>query len=159
MLNEEVYIMNLIFRKADRADVPEIVRLLTEDELGSSREQYSEIIPDSYYAAFDRINADKNNCLVTIELDGKIIGTLQLTFTTYMTYQGGRRAQIEGVRIDKDVRGKGIGQAMIEWAINKAREEGCHLIQLTTDKKRPDALKFYERIGFIASHEGLKYHL
>lgn len=101
--------MNILFRKANDADIPEIVRLLSEDELGSLREQYSEVIFDSYYAAFDRINADKNNCLVIVELDRKIVGTMQLTFTTYMTYQGGRRAQIEGVRIDKDVRGKGIG--------------------------------------------------
>lgn len=150
--------MNLIFRKATRADIHDIVRLLAEDSLASSREQY-ENIPASYYSAFDIINADKNNYLLMVELDGKIAGTMQLTFTTYMTYQGGKRAQIEGVRIDKDARGQGIGQAMIKWAINKAREKGCHVVQLTTDKRRPDALEFYKKLGFLASHEGLKLYL
>src|SRR5437773_1167926 len=113
--------MNIIFRKANRSDVPEIVRLLTDDNLGSSREQYSENIQSSYYSAFDVINQDKNNHLIVAELKGKIIGTMQLTFTTYMTYHGGKRMQIEGVRVDKNVRGQSIGNEMFTWAINKAR--------------------------------------
>jgi GNAT superfamily N-acetyltransferase len=151
--------MNIIFRKAIRADIPDIVRLLMDDNLGSSREQYNKNVPSSYYSAFDAINLDKNNYLVVAELDGKIIGTMQLTFITYMTYQGGKRLQIEGVRIDKTIRGRGIGQEMFKWAINKAKEEGCHVIQLTTDKKRPEALKFYKKLGFVDSHEGFKFHL
>jgi GNAT superfamily N-acetyltransferase len=150
--------MNMIFRKANRADISEIVRLLIEDKLGSSREKFNEVIPGSYYSAFDEISADKNNYLIIAELNGKVVGTMQLTFITHMTYQGGKRAQIEGVRVDNNVRGQGIGKAMIEWAINKAREEGCHVVQLTTDKKRPDALEFYKKLGFVASHEGLKLH-
>jgi GNAT superfamily N-acetyltransferase len=148
----------MIMRKANHSDVPEMVRLLADDALGASREKHNETVMSSYYSAFDIINADTNNFLMIAELDGKIVGTMQLTFTTYMTYQGGKRAQIEGVRIDKGVRGQGIGKAMIEWAIKKAQEEGCHVIQLTTDKRRPEALEFYLRLGFIASHEGLKLH-
>jgi GNAT superfamily N-acetyltransferase len=150
--------MNVNFRKANRSDVPHIVQLLAEDTIGMTREQYKEPLPQSYYAAFDVINADKNNWLIVAELDNKIIGTLQLTFITYLTYQGGKRALIEGVRTDKSVRGKGIGRAMLEWAIQKAKEEGCHVVQLTTDKRRPDALEFYKKLGFVASHEGLKLH-
>lgn len=150
--------MNIIIRKANRSDVSEIVRLLADDALGASREDHNETIMPSYYSAFDIINADKNNYLMITELDGKVVGTMQLILTTYMTYQGGKRAQIEGVRIDKNMRGRGVGKVMIEWAIKKAQEEGCHVIQLTTDKRRPEALEFYLKLGFIASHEGLKLH-
>lgn len=151
--------MNIHFRKAIRADIPAIIRLLADDTLGATREQYTEPLPNQYYAAFEKIDSDKNNYLIVVELENQIIGTLQLTLITYLTYQGGKRALIEGVRTDKSVRGKGIGKAMFEWAINKAREEGCHMIQLTTDKKRPDAFEFYKKLGFIASHEGMKLHL
>ena len=89
----------------------------------------------------------------------KIIGTSQLTIITYLTYQGGKRGQIEGVRIDESYRGQGIGKLMIEWAINKSRELNCHLVQLTMDKKRFETIDFYQKLGFIASHEGLKLHL
>lgn len=150
--------MNIHFRKATREDVPAIIRLLADDPLGAAREQYTNPLPNKYYAAFDEINSDKNNYLIIAEFDGNVIGTLQLTFITYLTYQGGKRALIEGVRTDKSVRGKGIGKAMLQWAINKAKEEGCHVVQLTTDKKRPDALEFYKKLGFIASHEGVKLH-
>lgn len=151
--------MNILFRKANRSDVPEIVRLLSDDDLGSTREQYNENIPSSYYLAFDVINEDKNNYLMVAELAKQIIGTLQITFITHLTYQGGKRALIEGVRTDKSVRGKGIGRVMLEWAIQKAKAEGCHVVQLTTDKRRPDALEFYKKLGFVASHEGLKLSL
>jgi GNAT superfamily N-acetyltransferase len=151
--------MNIHFRKAVRTDVPAIVHLLAEDDLGATREQYIEPIPNRYYSAFDIINADENNYLIVAELDGNVVGTLQLTLIMYMTYQGGKRALIEGVRIAKSVRGKGVGKAMLEWAINKATDEGCHVVQLTTDKQRQDALEFYKKLGFTASHEGLKLHL
>lgn len=151
--------MNIHFRKATRSDVPTIVRLLADDSLGDTREKYTEPLPIQYYEAFDEINSDKNNYLIIAELDGQVVGTLQLTFITYLTYQGGKRALIEGVRIDQSVRGKGIGKSMLEWAINKAREKSCHVVQLTTDKKRSDALQFYKSIGFIASHEGMKLYL
>jgi len=151
--------MGLLIRKAIHSDVPEIVRLLQDDDLGVSREKYHESIPPSYYSAFSVIDRDKNNYLVVAEIDGKVVGTMQLTFITYLTYQGGKRAQIEGVRVDETVRGKGIGKALFEWAIEKSKAEGCHLVQLTTDKKRKDALEFYRSIGFVASHEGMKLHL
>jgi len=146
-------------RQAEYNDVPEIVRLLAEDDLGKRREHFTSPLPQAYYAAFKEISADKNNWLMVAETEGKIVGTLQITFIPYLTYQGGQRALIEAVRIDKAFRGQGIGKLMIEWAIAKAKEKNCCLIQLTTDKSRQDALIFYTKLGFIASHEGLKLHL
>ena len=96
--------------------------------------------------------------MVLESVDGAIIGTMQLSFIQYLTYQGGIRAQIEAVRVRKDYRGKGLGEEMFKWAIERAKERNAHLIQLTTDKKRPEALKFYEKLGFKASHEGMKLH-
>lgn len=94
-----------------------------------------------------------------VEDGSRIIGTSQLTIITHITYQGGKRGQIESVRIDESYRGRGIGKLMIEWAINKAREVGCHLVQLTMDKKRLETIEFYKKLGFEATHEGLKLHL
>ena len=149
----------MIIRKATENDLSSIVKLLANDPLGMKRECYQDPLPESYRRAFFEINADKNNFLVVVEENNKIVGTLQLTFITYLTYQGGKRALIEGGRIDESCRGKGLGKKLFEWAIEKSREEKCHVIQLTTDKKRPDALEFYIKLGFIASHEGLKLHL
>lgn len=149
----------LQFRQATMSDVHHIVRLLADDNLGNLREQFAAEIPSSYYQAFATINADQNNWLIVVELDKQVIGTMQLTYITYMTYQGGKRAQIEGVRIDKSVRSQGIGQAMFEWVMQKAKADGCHLVQLTTDKRRPEAIKFYENLGFSATHEGMKLAL
>ena len=146
-------------RKAIRDDVPYIVSLLADDLLAAQRECCQTPLSQQYYSAFQAIDADQNNYLAVAELDGKIVGTLQLTFITHLTYQGGRRAQIEAVRVNKAYRGKSIGRTMIEWAIAKARQNNCHAIQLTTNKKRLDALKFYEKLGFAATHEGMKLHL
>lgn len=151
--------MNLNIREAKREDLPAIIRLLVDDSLGQQRESYQEPLPQQYYTAFEEIDADKNNYLIVVEEDQKIIGTLQLTTIFYLTYQGGRRGQIEGVRIDQSYRGLGIGNFMIKWAIQKAKELNCHLVQLTMDKKRDDTIDFYKKLGFIASHEGLKLHL
>jgi GNAT superfamily N-acetyltransferase len=151
--------MHINFRKAVRADVPAIIRLIADDPLGATREQFSDPLPAVYYNAFDDIDSDKNNFLIVAEFDNQVIGTLQLTLITYLTYKGGKRALVEGVRTDKCVRGQGVGKAMFEWAIQKAKDKGCHVIQLTTDKKRPDALEFYKKMGFVASHEGMKLHL
>ena len=151
--------MKLQFRKATKADVPHLVRMLADDTLGAKRENYVEPLPQQYYSAFAAIDADKNNYLLVAELENKIAGMLQMTITTYLTYQGGKRALIEGVRTEKTLRGKGIGKEMLTWAIDKAKSEGCHVVQLTTDKKRPEALAFYEKLGFAASHEGMKLHL
>lgn len=146
-------------RPAKREDLPNIVRLLANDVLGTQRECYQEPLPQKYYAAFDQIDADENNILIVVEDGNKIIGTSQLTIITYLTYQGGKRAQIEGVRIDEAYRGRGIGKLMIEWAIDKAYKAGCHLVQLTMDKKRLETIEFYKKLGFIPSREGLKLHL
>ncbi len=149
----------MIIRKATENDLSSIVKLLANDPLGMKRECYQDPLPESYRRAFSEINADKNNFLAVIEENNEIIGTLQLTFITYLTYQGGKRALIEGVRIDESCRGKGLGKKLFEWAIEKSREEKCHVVQLTTDKSRPEALEFYMKLGFSASHEGLKLHL
>lgn len=148
------------FRKATKADVPFIVQMIADDELGKLRENYQNPLPDVYYQAFANIDQDSNQELIVIENDeGEIIGTLQLSFIQYLTYQGGIRAQIEAVRIRSDQRGQGIGETLFKWAINRAKEKGAHLLQLTTDKQRPDALRFYEQLGFKATHEGMKLNV
>jgi GNAT superfamily N-acetyltransferase len=149
----------MTFRKAEKNDVATIVAMLADDELGKQREDFRTPLPEKYLEAFERISADPNQELMVLENEaGEVIGTLQLSFIPYLTYQGGVRAQIEAVRIRKDQRGRGIGKLMFEWAIDRARERKAHLLQLTTDKQRPEALKFYESLGFKASHEGLKLH-
>ncbi|MEX0291543.1 MAG: N-acetyltransferase family protein [Flavobacteriaceae bacterium] len=146
-------------RKAQRKDVDAIVSMIAMDKLGQTREDYRQPLPKKYYLAFDNIAQDPNQELVVIETEGKeVIGTLQLSFIQYLTYQGGIRAQIEAVRVHHQHRGKGIGNELFQWAINRAKEKGAHLLQLTTDKKRPEALKFYEKLGFKATHEGMKLH-
>lgn len=149
----------MIFREAKKEDLTEIVKMLALDKLGKLRENFRIPLPNVYYEAFDNITKDHNQELIVLEDNsGAVIGTLQLSFIQYLTYQGGIRAQIEAVRIREDQRGKGIGEKMFVWAIKRAQERGAHLIQLTTDKKRPEAVKFYEKLGFIASHEGMKRH-
>ncbi len=148
------------FRKAIQRDIPFIVQMLADDELGKLRENYQDPLPDRYYEAFANIQNDPNQELMVIENEaGKLIGTLQLSFIQYLTYQGGIRAQVEAVRIRSDQRGQGIGEAVFTWAIQRAKERGAHVLQLTTDKQRPDAIRFYEKPGFKASHEGMKLHL
>lgn len=150
----------MIFREANREDVLEIVRMIANDKLGQLREDFKDPLPDQYYAAFENIKNDKNQELIVLENENKeVIGTLQLSFIQYLTYQGGIRAQIEAVRIHHDHRGKGIGKQLFNWAINRAKQRKAHVVQLTTDKKRPEALRFYEKLGFKASHEGMKLHL
>ena len=147
-------------RKATKNDVPFIVEMLAKDQLGSQREQFRDPLPHSYLKAFKEIDADPNQELIVMEDDlGNVVGTLQLSFLQYLTYQGGIRAQIEQVRIHESHRGKGLGKQLFQWAIDRAKEKGAHIVQLTTDKKRPDALLFYGNLGFKASHEGMKLHL
>ncbi len=148
-----------VFRRASRDDVPAIVRMLADDALGAKREAFVSPLPESYYVAFEAIDRDPNNELVVAELDGRIIGILQMTFIPYMTYRGSWRALIEGVRVDSAARSSGVGRKLFTWAIDRARQRDCHLVQLTSDKARPDAIRFYESLGFVASHEGMKLHL
>ena len=157
---DESFNKELIFRKAIEVDIPNIVKLLADDELGSKRENYKVPLPNSYYDAFQNIVLDKNQELIILENSNKeIIGTLQLTFIPYLTYQGGLRSQIEAVRVHKKFRGKGFGKKILKWAIKRSIDKGAHLVQLTTNKKRPDAIEFYKALGFRDSHMGMKLSL
>ena len=148
------------FRPATRDDVSAIVQMLADDELGQNREDFRTPLPAAYYQAFANIEEDPNQELVVVENElGETIGTLQLSFIQSLTYQGGIRAQIEAVRVHKEHRGEGVGRQFFLWAIERSKQRGAHLLQLTTDKKRLDALRFYERLGFQATHEGMKLHL
>ena len=147
------------FRKATKKDVPEIVKMLADDELGKIREDYKIPLPDVYYQAFENINQDSNQELMVVETGEKeIIGTLQLTFIQDLSHQGGLRAQIEAVRINKNQRGKGIGKKMFEWAIQQAKNRGAYLMQLTTNRQRPEAIEFYKSLNFNPSHVGMKMY-
>jgi GNAT superfamily N-acetyltransferase len=152
--------VTLEFRRARKDDLPAIVQLLADDPLGAKRERFASPLPESYHQAFAAIEADPNNELIVVEGEqGAIVAVLQLTFIPYITYQGGWRALVEGVRVAAPYRSSGIGRQLFEWAIERARQRGCHMVQLTSDKARPDAIRFYESLGFVASHEGLKLHL
>jgi len=150
----------LTFRRATRDDLTAIVALLADDPLGSQRERFVVPLPQSYVAAFAAIDRDPNNELIVVDVEQRsVVGVLQLTFIPYITYQGGWRALVEGVRIAPEFRSERVGERLFRWAIQRARERGCHVIQLTSDKARRDAIRFYERLGFVSSHEGLKLHL
>ena len=148
--------MILSFREARRDDVPRLVEMLADDELGALRERFADPLPDSYYEAFAAIETDPNNEIVIAESEGAIAGFLQLPYIPNLTHQGSWRAMVEGVRVDSAQRGAGIGQQLIQEAIRRAKQRGARLIQLTTDKTRQDALRFYESQGFQSTHEGLK---
>jgi ribosomal protein S18 acetylase RimI-like enzyme len=149
----------MTFRTAIEQDLPRIVDMLSDDVLGKQRERNEHPLPESYLKAFHAITADPNNELIIACIENAIIGVMQITFTPYITHQGGWRATIEGVRTAASTRSQGVGSELIRWAIKRAEERQCHLIQLTTDKQRPDALRFYEKLGFKATHEGLKLTL
>jgi len=147
------------FRKSISEDIPAIVEMLADDALGQQREKFQIPLPQQYVDAFEKIDADKNQELMVLENeDDEIVGTFQLTFIQYLTYCGGIRAQIEAVRVRKDKRGLGYGKHMFEWAIERAKQKKAHVLQLTTDKKRPQAIGFYKDLGFVQSHEGMKMH-
>ena len=145
-----------VFRPATAADLPAIVAMLADDELGRQRERPELPLDPRYDAAFSAIGADANQLLAVVEEDGEIVGCLQLSFIPGLSRLGMWRGQIESVRIAADRRGEGLGRFMFDWAIAECRRRGCGLVQLTTDKGRPDALRFYEDLGFSASHEGMK---
>jgi len=147
------------FRLARRSDLPAIVRLLADDELGSQRERYEDPLPQAYYAAFEQIEVDPNHELVVAELNGEVIGTLHLMLLPSISFQGGLRAQIESVRVDKNYQNRGIGSEMMNWIINRAGERGAYAVQLTSHQSRTDAHRFYERLGFKRSHLGMKLSL
>lgn len=148
--------MKLRFRSAQLADLPTIIRMLADDFLGSQRERCEDPLPESYIKAFREIEADPNNELIVAELEGEVIGTLQLTYTPSISFQGGKRCTVESVRVDEKLRGQGIGREMMQWTIERAKENGCASIQLTTNHDRVDAHRFYESLGFSKSHIGMK---
>ncbi len=138
----------LIFRRATREDVAAIVHLLADDPLGSKRECFADPLPQSYYDAYAAISGDANNELIVVEMGGAVVGMLQLTFIPYLNYRGSWRALIESVHVAAHLRGKGVGSALMRWAIARAQERGCRIVQLTTDKTRAEAKRFYEKLGF-----------
>lgn len=148
---------DVTLRKARREDVPVIVAMLADDALGATRERLDDLAP--YYAAFDGIDRDPNNLILVATKGREIIGSLQLNILRGLSRRGAKRAQIEAVRVASAHRGKGYGERIIRAAIEMARGEGCVLVQLTTDKSRKDAHRFYERLGFHATHEGMKLSL
>ena len=149
------------FRTAERADVPAILALLADDDISRARgfgaaSVVAEDADAAVWAAFEAIDASPNDELIVGELDGRTVATCQLTFTPGLSRGGAWRMTIEAVRVASAHRGGGIGRTMMAWAIDRARERGCRIVQLTTDKRRLDAHRFYESLGFTASHEGMK---
>lgn len=151
--------MNLHYRQAIETDIPVLIKMLSDDSLGKLREDASIPVNPCYLAAMQQIQNDPNNELTVVESDGEIVGMLQLTFIPYLTYKGSWRCLIEGVRIKQGFRGRGLGTQFFQWAIERAKERKCHIVQLTSDKQRTDAIRFYENLGFKASHEGFKLKL
>lgn len=149
--------MDLKIEQARRAELESLVALLADDGLGAGRED--PLKTEAYASAFEAIEEDPNQSLLVARLGSSVVGLLQLTFIPGLTYTGGWRAQIEGVRVARRARGGGIGQALVQAAIDRASRRGCCLVQLTTDVRRPEALAFYEGLGFQPSHVGLKLRL
>lgn len=147
---------DVAFRAATAADVPAIVALLADDVLGAQREKPGDA---AYGAAFDAIDADMNQVMAVADADGRVVGCLQLTFIPGLSLRGAWRGQIESVRVAADQRGSGLGRRMIGWAIEQCRARGCSMVQLTSNASRADARRFYEGLGFEASHVGFKRSL
>ena len=147
----------VLIREAVRGDLAAIVALLADDVLGKARDHA--VVDEAYLSAFDAIAADPRNLLVVAEDDEQGIACLQITYIPGLGRRGAERSLIEAVRVRSDRRGQGVGGLLISWVIDQARSRGCGLVQLTTDKSRVDALRFYGRLGFVASHEGMKLAL
>lgn len=150
---------NPTIRIATVNDLDAIIALLADDKLGAKRETTQQPLDQRYLDAFLAIDQDSNHLLVVAEIDAVIAGCLQLSFIPGLSRTGMWRGQIESVRVASTARGTGLGKQLVGWAIDAARKRGCGLVQLTTDKSRPEALKFYQQLGFVAGHEGLKLSL
>jgi len=148
---------DVVIRRATATDVPGIVAMLVDDEIGAGRESPDDLTP--YRAAFTAIDADPNQLLVVADRNGELIGTLQLTIIPGLSRQGATRGQVEGVRVASSARGTGLGTTLMQWSIEAARARGCTILQLTSDKARPDAHRFYLQLGFTQTHEGFKLQL
>ena len=147
-----------MFRDATEADLPRIVAMLADDPLGAKRERYEDPLPTAYLEALAAIRSSGGRVIVA-EREGLVVGCLQLTVIPNLSYQGSSRALVEGVRVDRACRGMGIGEALFRFAIEEARAVGCVMVQLTADRTREDAHRFYERLGFAPSHVGMKLML
>ncbi len=150
---------NAILREAREDELPKLVTMLISDPLGAQRESVDDASDRAYIDAFNAIAADPNNELLVLDVDGALAGMLQLTYIPNLTYQGSWRCLIEGVRIDSEFRNLGLGEQMFTLAVERAKQRNCALVQLTCDKQRPDAIRFYTKLGFNASHEGMKLKL
>ncbi|WP_410820918.1 GNAT family N-acetyltransferase [Micromonospora sp. 050-3] len=148
---------DVIYREAVRTDLPAVIALLADDVLGKARD-FTEI-DEAYERAFADIDADPRNQLIVAEQDGELVGCLQITYIPGLGRHGSERSLIESVRVRSDRRGQGLGRDLMIWAVDQARQRGCALVQLTTDKTREDAHRFYLSLGFVASHEGMKLAL
>ena len=147
----------LTFRRAQRSDVPALIALLSDDPLGRNRESPDD--PAPYYAALAEIEADPKQFLAAVELNGEVVGTFQITVIPNFGRKGMKRCLIEAVHTRTDLQGRGYGRAMMEWAIEYAREAGCGMVQLTSHHSRAAAHRFYERLGFEDTHAGFKLYL
>lgn len=148
-----------VFRRAVAADLEAIVAMLADDILGQERENTSLPLAQSYLDAFAAIEADPNQYLAVVELNGAVVGTLQISYMPGLSHQGAWRGEIESVRIASSARGSGLGRLMIQWAVEQCRQRQCRIVQLTSDRARTDAHRFYEQLGFTASHKGFKLTL
>jgi GNAT superfamily N-acetyltransferase len=151
--------VSLTYRKAAEADLPFIVKLLSDDAVRATDDRPEEPFHPRYVTALRELAADPNQMMMVALLDGETVGTIQLTFIPGLAALGSKRCLVEAVHIVPAHRGKGLGTQMMQWAVAQARERDCGMVQLTSNKKRLDAHRFYERLGFLKSHEGFKYYL
>lgn len=153
--------MQLSFRQANEKDLPILVKMLADDQLGATREDTSLPLNSAYLDAFKAIDKGSNNELIIVEDHQQVIGMLQLTYIPYLSHKGAWRCLIEAVRVHQDYRGQGVGSLIFEWAIQQAKKRHCFMVQLTSNKERDNAIRFYKKLGFVASpsHEGFKLTL
>jgi len=148
--------LNVQYRAACQEDLPALVDMLASDPLGVTRECLQDPLDRRYEEALSAIGADPNNELIVVEFKNQLVGMMQLTFIPYLTHIGSWRCLIEGVRVHENYRARGLGRQFFQWAIERARSRGCEIVQLTANKQRTEAIRFYESLGFVSSHEGFK---
>ncbi|MEU2560467.1 GNAT family N-acetyltransferase [Streptomyces longispororuber] len=151
--------MKVLMRPAQPADLESILRLLAQDAILEVPVETGPPVPQYYVDAFARISADPGQLLAVAEVQGEVVGTFQVSFIPYLLWRGGLVAQIESVRVAEHLRGQRVGEQMMRWAVEQARSRGCARVQLSTHKTRDRAHRFYERLGFRATHEGMKLFL
>ena len=150
---------SVLIRRATEADLPRVVELIHRGAWGESPENPGPPLPTSYYDAFRAIESDPGRAVMVAELNGGVVGTFQFAAIPNLSHEGRPLAQIESVHVDETLRSRGIGETMLRWAMDESRRRGCFRLQLTSNKGRKDAHRFYERLGFVASHEGMKLNL